>query len=290
MADDLFPVLVGPLTLVDALLLLAPLAVVPLGLALVPLTTAPARRVVRLARILQPLGALAAVVSFLLPAGTTAAILAGGWLAVCALAGVAGVTELVCARSVRPPALLPAAALGFLTVGGAWMVANRSGLTLGYGPVVAELTAVHFHYAGFVATLMSALAISVLLERSPRLGRLGSAAGLLVVLGTPLTAAGFATGTAVLMVVGPALLVAGVLITAGLTAFVVAPRVSSPVARWLLIASAAAVVVPMLLGLDYAAARVLPVPSLDLRAMAIVHGDLNAIVYALVGLAGWALR
>ena len=83
---------------------------------------------------------------------------------------------------------------------------------------------------------------------------------------------------------------AGVLTTAGLTAFVVAPSVSSPIARWLLIASAAAVVVPMLLGVDYAAARVLPVPSLDLRAMAIVHGDLNAIVYALVGLAGWALR
>jgi len=263
---------------------------VPLGLALVPLTTAPARRVVRLARILQPFGALAAVVSFLLPAGTTAALLAGGWLAVCAVAGVAGVTELVCARSVRPPALVPAAALGFLTVGGAWMVASRSGITLGYGPVVAELTAVHFHYAGFVATLMSALAIPVLFERSPRLGRVGSVAGLLVVLGTPLTAAGIATGTAVLMVVGPALLVAGVLTTAGLTAFVVAPSVSSPIARWLLIASAAAVVVPMLLGVDYAAARVLPVPSLDLRAMAIVHGDLNAIVYALVGLAGWALR
>ena len=173
-----------------------------------PLTTAPARRVVRLARILQPFGALAAVVSFLLPAGTTAALLAGGWLAVCALAGVAGLTELVCARSVRPPALVPAAALGFLTVGGAWMVASRSGITLGYGPVVAELTAVHFHYAGFVATLMSALAIPVLFERSPRLGRVGSVAGLLVVLGTPLTAAGFATGTAVLMVVGPALLVA----------------------------------------------------------------------------------
>ena len=137
---------------------------------------------------------------------------------------------------------------------------------------------------------MSALAVSVLHERSPRLGRLASAAGLLVVFGTPLTAAGFATGTAVLMVVGPVLLVGGVLTTAGLTAFVVAPSVSSPVARWLLIASAAGVVVPMLLGADYAAARVLPVPSLDLRAMAIVHGDLNAIVYALVGLAGWALR
>jgi hypothetical protein len=32
---------------------------------------------------------------------------------------------------------------------------------------------------------------------------------------------------------------------------------------------------------------VLPVPALDLRTMALVHGDLNALVFALLGFVGW---
>ena len=45
----------------------------------------------------------------------------------------------------------------------------------------------------------------------------------------------------------------------------------------------------MLLGVDYAASRVLPIPALDLGTMALVHGTLNAVVYSLLGLAGWSL-
>ena len=226
-----------------------------------------ARRLLESARILQPVGALAAISSFLVPRGAAAALLAAGWLLVCALAGLAG--------------LLPAASLGFLAVGGAWLVAYRGALALGYSPPIVELTATHFHYAGFAATLMSALAYSVLRSR------ISAAAGLLVVIGTPLTAAGIATGTAALTVIGPILLAAGLLTNAALTAFLIAPRQPNR-ARWLLIVSSLAVVVPMLLGVDYAAARVFPIPSLDLRTMALVHGDLNAVAYALIGLAGWS--
>jgi hypothetical protein len=45
----------------------------------------------------------------------------------------------------------------------------------------------------------------------------------------------------------------------------------------------------MFLGVDYAAARVLPIPALDLPTMALVHGDLNALVFALLGFVGWLL-
>jgi len=31
------------------------------------------------------------------------------------------------------------------------------------------------------------------------------------------------------------------------------------------------------------------VPALDLRAMALIHGDLNALVFSLCGLLGWTL-
>lgn len=263
------------------LFLLAPVLVVPLGLRLVPLTGSNARRLRRAATVLQPFGALAAIISFLLPPGATAGGLAAAWFAVSALAGLAGLLEIMEARSLVPDRLLPAAALGLLAVGGAWLVAFRSGLYLGYGPTVAELTAVHFHYAGFGATLMSALAL-----RHVR-SRLSAGAGLLVVIGTPLTAAGFALGAPSLTLVGPILLAAGLLTNAALTAVVIAPR--QPAAtRWLLTISSVAVLVPMLLGVDYAAARIFPIPALDLWTMAIVHGDLNAVAYALIGLVGWS--
>jgi hypothetical protein len=277
------------LTLVDLLFLLAPLVVVPLGLRLAPVSGRFAIRLLRIARFAQPFGAVAALASFLVPIGWASGLLAAGWLAACGLGGLAGLAELVEARSLRPTHLLPAGALGFLTFGAAWLVVFRSGIDLGFTPTVAELTAVHFHYAGFSATLMSALALSFLQAAASRRAWVAEVAGLLVVLGTPITAAGFATGALILTVIGPVLLASGVLITAALTAFVVAPRMRSRPARWLLTISAAGVVVPMLLGVDYAAARVLPIPALDLKAMALIHGDLNALVFVLIGLLGWTL-
>ncbi len=261
----------------------------PLGLRLAPLTGQLAIRLLKIARVAQPVGALAALASFFFPVGWVSGLLAAAWLAVCGLAGLAGLAELLEARSIHPAHLLPAAALGFLTFGAAWLVAYRAGIDLGFGSTVAELTAVHFHYAGFSATLMSALALTALHDAAPRIARVAELAGVLVVLGTPITAAGFATGLLLLTVIGPILLASGVLATAALTAFVVGPRVQSPAARWLLTISAAGVVVPMLLGVDYAAARVFPIPALDLRAMALIHGDLNALVFVLIGFVGWTL-
>jgi hypothetical protein len=150
------------------------------------------------------------------------------------------------------------------------------------------LTGVHFHYAGFAATVMASLAIVVLRDHG-RLGRAASAAGVLMILGTPITAAGITAGSGLLTICGPVLLAAGVLTIAGLTAFVIAPSLEPGVARWLLWLSAVGVVVPMLLGVDYAVARIFPIPSLDLRMMAVIHGDLNAVVFSLAGLLGWSM-
>ncbi|TMD66778.1 MAG: hypothetical protein E6I84_04845 [Chloroflexi bacterium] len=79
------------------------------------------------------------------------------------------------------------------------------------------------------------------------------------------------------------------LTVAAIIGLAIAPRVQRTPARWLLWVSAAGVVVPMLLGVDYAIGRVFPVPTLDLRAMALIHGDLNALVFSLCGLLGWTL-
>ena len=277
------------MTLVDLLFLLAPPVVVPLGLRLTPLTGRFAIRLLKIARLAQPFGAVGALASFLIPVGWVSGLVAMAWLAACGLAGLAGLSELLEARSIHPIHLVPAAPVGFLTFGAGWLVVYRAGIDLGFGPTVAGLTAVHFHYAGFSATLMSALALSFLHAAASGRTRVAEVAGVLVVLGTPITAAGFATGLLLLTVIGPILLAFGVLATAALTAFVVAPRMRSQPARWLLTISAAGVVVPMLLGVDHAAAPVFPIPALDLKAMALIHGDLNALVFVLIGFVGWML-
>lgn len=284
-----FPHLIGDLSLVDLLLLLAPLVVVPLGLRLVPFTGYRSRLVLALARVIQPIGAGAAVVAFLIPPGWKAGVIALGWLLVCGIAALAGLVELIESRSLPPAHLVPAAAVAYLAVGAGWMVVSRAGLRpLGFSRDIVELTGVHFHYAGFAATLMAALTMMVLRDRG-RLARFSAGAALLIVIGVPITAAGIATGSGFATVLGPVLLGTGVLSIAGLTGITIAPRVDSTVARGLLWLSAAGVVVPMLLGIDYAISRVFAIPALDLRAMALIHGDLNALAFSLAGLLGWSL-
>jgi hypothetical protein len=287
--SGVFPALIWHLTLVDLLLVLATVVIVPLGLRLLPFAGPRSRQVLCVARLVQPFGAAAAVMSFLFAPGWTAGVVALGWLITCAIASLAGLIELIERRSIRPVHLVPAAAVAYLSVGAAWLVLSRAGLRPeGFSREIVELTGVHFHYAGFAATLMAALTIGAVRDRG-RLAALASAAAMLVVIGVPITAAGIATGSGLLTVVGPVFLAIGVLSIAGFTALAIAPRVESAAARWLLWVSAAGVVVPMLLGVDYAVSRVFPVPALDLRAMALIHGDLNALVFSLGGLLGWTV-
>jgi YndJ-like protein len=161
---------------------------------------------------------------------------------------------------------------------------------MGFSPAIVELTGVHFHYAGFAATVMGALTASALAQREGRLPLLAEAAALCLAAGTPLTAAGIATSSALFTVAGPIILAVGVLTTAALSAFLVAPAAGDRWARFLLRLSSAAVVVPMLLGVDYALSRVFPsLPALDIPTMALIHGDLNAVAFSLAGILGWTL-
>jgi hypothetical protein len=303
--SSVFPVLVWHLTLVDLLLLLAPLVIVPLGLRLIPFTGDRSRQLLTLACRVQPFGAAAAVVSFLVAPGWTSGAVALGWFLTCAVASLAGLVELIERRSLRPVHLVPAAAVAYLSVGAGWLVLSRAGLRPeGFSHEIVELTAVHFHYTGFAATLMAALAMRAVRDRG-RLAPVASAAAILIVIGVPITAAGFVTGSGFLSVLGPILIGVGILSIAGITGLAIAPRIESEIslprlrgragwgplalARWFLWVSAAGVVVPMLLAVDYAIGRLFPVPALDLRAMALIHGDLNALVFSLGGLLGWTL-
>jgi hypothetical protein len=120
----------------------------------------------RLARRLQPLGAVAAVVSLLLGEGTLAGVVACGWLAVCLCATVAGVVVAHQTWQRAPERrtlgdLTMAAGLCYLSVGGAWLVISRLELRpFDLSTDIVRLTAVHFHYAGFALPVLAAAGLA----------------------------------------------------------------------------------------------------------------------------------
>lgn len=278
------------LTLIDLLFLLAPLVIAPLGLRLIAFDGASAARLLAVAVRIQPLGTALATISFFLPIGVVAGSLALGWLLVCAVAALGALTELVEHRSLHPIRLAPAAALGFMAFGAIWLVLSRAGIVpFGLSPVVVELTAVHFHFTGFAATLMAALVLTRLRRKAGTSQRIALAAALLMIVGSPVIAAGWGTPYRVLQVLGAFLVACGVIATATVLFVRCTSLVESQAAQILLRLAALAPLLPMVLAVEYSAGHVFGFPTLDIHAMALIHGDLNALGFSLLGLVGWSI-
>lgn len=76
----------------------------------------------------------------------------------------------------------------FLGVAGAWAFADRIDFRpLGFEPIIVLLTVAHFHYAGFLLTLITALALK---NREDILAQI---VGWFIIAGTPLVATGITT-------------------------------------------------------------------------------------------------
>ena len=267
------------LTLVDVLLLLAPLVVVPVGLAVAGADAGNGGAVLRLA------GAALVVPALLADGRLAAGALALPWLAVAVHLLAGTVRRWTHAPDFSPAGLARLAGPAYLTVAAAWLVASRLRLEpVGIGEPIVELTAVHFHYAGFAAALLAARTYEV------AAGRWAGAGTVLTIAAPPIVAMGFTTGSAVAQISGAVLLTLGVWIVAGVTGAVVAPNTDHAGARALLTISALAVGPPMVLAVFWAAGQHYDVPSLDIPAMARVHGTLNAFGFSLAGLLGWHLR
>jgi YndJ-like protein len=278
------------LTLIDLLFLLAPLVIAPLGMALIVFQEGLPSSLLRAAIRLQPVGAALAVLAFLLPIGLPAAILAVAWLLVCAIAAFGALAFLVMGRSLHPERLATAAAVGFMAFGAVWLVLSRAGIApIGLSPIIVEMTAVHFHFTGFAATLIAALLLTRLRADRGIAGRVATGASLLLVAGSPVLALGWATPVHVLQVAGAILVATGVVATAAVM-FFRSPRLaeSSP-ARVLLRLSAVAPLLPMVLAVEYSAGHVFGFPTLDIHGMALIHGDLNALGFSLLGLVAWSI-
>jgi hypothetical protein len=283
---------------IELLFLFAPLVIVPLGTELSRVIVGGGWSL-EVARRLQPLGGLLAVVAIWLPPGRRAGLIALGWLATCLLMAGGGFAELVRAlwtdadRSVRAPHALRASGIVIciarmdLAVGGSWLVASRLGMrSMGIQEPIGLLTAVHFHLAGFATAVIGAATLRFAERRGERkwLQRL-----VLMVACLPVVvAAGFVISP-VLKMGAAALFSASV---AGLAIVLRAQgrKTEDATARVLLQVAAGAIFAGMLLSGAYAVADYRGSDALTIPEMARTHGILNAVGFCLAGLLGWLVE
>lgn len=277
--------------LIQRILLLGVLVIVPLGLALIDALGEQRSTLFKLAQASHPFGALAVIVSGFLTPGFAAAGLAILWLVTTGLIGLDGLIALARFRHSRGPAvanLSVLAAMMFLPVGSVWLLMSRLGIqAFGFGDTIVLLTAVHFHFAGFAAPLLTGLS-GYRLQAKAKLKALYVLAVVCVIAGTPLVAAGI-TVSPVLALVGALVISLGLHSLALLNLVWIVPTISSPLPKILIIVSSLAVVPAMILAGVYAYSIVFQKLIVDIPQMAMTHGIINAFGFALCGLAAWAL-
>ncbi|MCB9314611.1 MAG: YndJ family transporter [Lewinellaceae bacterium] len=260
------------------LLQLAVLVWVPLGLSL--MGNVPAL----LTRWVFP-AALAVLVSLQLPTGWLAGIFAVPWLLVCGVLFISGVEQLV-KQAVSDRAF--SGAKMFILIGGLSIVADRLALRpLGFDPAIILLTAVHFHYAGFVFLLLLGLAARRFANC------VFPVAVWLALASVPLTALGI-TLTQLSRVFWVESLSAVLVVAAGwLGAFGYLQTVLKIQIPWITrlcwTALAFSLLFSMTLSLGYALRVYVPIDLLSIPAMRAWHGSVNAIGVAGMGLVGWYL-
>lgn len=264
---------------VHAVVALGMLVVLPLGLRLVG-----DARLTALAR-WWPLAALPGAVCLWLPRGVAATALAACYtLATFALAAAALAMALSATRrTARDLAVLTA--LGWPSVAGLALVAERAGYPLfGFELDVLTLTVAHFHYAGFAAALVAGLVCRATGDRP-----LARAAALTVPAGTALVLAGFFVSDGVELA-GAAVLTAGMWTVGLLTWRDVRPATADRPARAALAISATVLAGTMLLALSWAAGQAFGWSHPSLNWMVALHGVVNAVGFGLCSVLAWRRR
>ena len=224
--------------------------------------------------------------ALLRPQGRTAALLAAPYLGLRPLV-VAAWGLLRAWQHRRGPLgdLSIDAGLIYLAIGGLWAVLDRAGLQpLGFDPAIVQLTAVHFHYAGFTLLLLTGLAA----KAGDRLSQVNCIA---VVAAVPLVAVGITTTQ---LGFGPAIecMAAWFMAIGGLLTAVQYFRMASQ-RRWPAVMRccwsvvATSLVFSMWLAALYGSRPYVPIPWLDIPWMRALHGIANCVGVGLVGVLGW---
>jgi YndJ-like protein len=227
------------------------------------------------------LGTASASLTFLFrPEGLYAGVAALVWLLICVVIAI----KTVSAR----PALLRVVPVAYLVVGAGWLVLARFGARpMDLSDEIVRLTAVHFHYAGFIAPVLVDVLREWLEQHQPSRARTAQAALFAVLIATPLTAAGISFAP-VLGAMGALAFAGGLTIASVVTLRVVVRRITG-VAAALLAMSALSVIGAMVLAVSYAFGQWLGTPAPSLPVMAMTHGLANAFGFATAGALGWIL-
>jgi hypothetical protein len=276
--------------LINKILLLGVLVIVPLGLSLVQTPDRKGRDGLpyRAAVGAQPVGAIAALISFYVQPGLTAALFASIWLIVTLLIAVFAVWRLL-PRGFQPiDEISIDAGLVFLPIGGVWFTMSRLGLQpLGFGDTIVLLTAVHFHFAGFAAPILAGLAARVIHhEAFPQ--KILRASIVSIIIGVPLVAAGI-SASPLLALIGSSGISLGLMLLAVVVLGWVRPSLSSVPAKTLLFVSSLSGASAMTLASIYAYSIVVKKLIIDIPQMAMTHGIANAFGFALCGLIAWSI-
>ncbi|MEZ4335727.1 MAG: YndJ family transporter [Sandaracinaceae bacterium] len=270
---------------VARILTLGVLGIVPLALLVAPSVGPTWDRLRTWTAWALPLAGVSAVVSLWLDPPRGAPWVAP-WMAACLLVASLGVVRLFAGRGFTSAARwCSAAALGYLPVGAAWLVAARMGVRpMGFDPAIVTLTAVHFHFAALAGPMYASRVIDALEGRARAVA---SGAGLALVAAIPIVAIGFSTSPVVGMV-GTVLLAAG-LVTLALLAAIAVPleRRAAKVLLWI---SALSVLLSMPLALYYQWGQVTGADTIGLEWMVRLHGFANAHGFATCGLLAWAIE
>lgn len=285
----------GLLTTIEIFLSLAPLVVVPLCLRLssTPYPDGEHSLWYKTATYTQPGAAVLAVFSFVVAKGPSAATLASLWLVVTVSVALFGLLRLL-RRGFRPAEeLLVDAGLGYLPIGGFWLVASRAGLNpLGFGDTIVALTAVHFHYAGFALPILLGLAGRYLQQESPY--RVFGPAGYCIVIAPGLIALGI-TFSPALELFSVAVFVLVIAMVAVLTLIRVVPELGGESGVLVGVSSVSVLGVIALASVyaftNFGVTHTVEVTRgvLDIETMVVTHGVLGSVGFALVGSLGWWL-
>jgi hypothetical protein len=178
---------------------------------------------------------------------------------------------------------LRVSAAAFLVVGASWLsLATLRIPVLGFPETLVLLTAVHFHMAGFGLCALARLRVSDAAIGSLRERRLLTAGSVTVVAATGLVAVGHLT-VGVLEFVGALTMACGVGLLA-LGTSLQAERADTALSRRLLIVSALAPAMPMVLAVHYGLNQVVSVQPLAYTTIAFFHGAVNVFGMLLPGL------
>lgn len=276
--------------LINKILLLGFLVIVPLGISVVATPDRMGRHSFpyRSAVCLQPFGAICAVTAVFLEPGLSAAVLAAVWFVVTGLVASFGLWRFL------PRGFNPAEEVGidaglvYLPIGGFWFVMSRFGMQpLGFGDTIVLLTAVHFHFAGFVAPILAGLA-GRLIRQSRLPPKLLPATVACIIVGIPLVAAGITTSP-LLALIGAAIVSSGLAVLAISILGWVLPGLRSRTAQVLLLLSSLSSGLAMSLATIYAYSIVVKKLIVNIPQMAATHGVANAFGFALAGLVAWAI-